>query len=285
MNRHGLVLTALMAFAAAVPASAQQQAGNLQPPPSPTVVTTQDAARTRAELVELLRQHPSNLWTVLRADPTLANPDYLAPYPALVNFLQQHPEVTRNPSYFFGALDVIVRGPLQPQDRAYQMFQTVIGGFGVVLGVGAFIGVLTWLVRFFFDHRRWLRVTRTQTEVHSKLLDRLSNNEDLMAYMQSPAGRRFLESAPIALDDQQPKAIAAPMSRILLSLQAGVVLTSLGVGFFLAQGRFPEEMGEGFSIIGTLVAALGVGFALSAAAAFLISSRFGLVPPARASHD
>ena len=284
MNRYGVILAFLMA-AAAAPVSAQRGANAQVPPPSTVLVTT-NADQTRAELQELLRQHPSNLWMVLAADPTLANPDYLAPYPLLLNFIEQHPEVARNPTYFFGSADIVraMRFSQQPQDRSFQMFEMVMAGFAVVLGVGAFIGVVTWLIRFFFDHRRWLRVTRTQTEVHSKLLDRLSNNEDLMAYMQSPAGRRFLESAPIALDDQ-PKAMAAPMSRILLSLQAGVVLASLGVGFFLAQSRFPEDMGEGFYIIGILVAALGVGFALSAAVSFLISSRFGLVPPARAAHD
>lgn len=284
MNRYGAILAFAISVAASPPLFAQGRGAAQAPPSQTVVVTTQDADQTRAELQELLRQHPSNLWMVLRADPTLANPEYLAPYPALLNFIQQHPEVTRNPTYFFGGPEFVFRAPPQPGDRSFQMFQMVMAGFGIVLGVGAFIGVVTWLIRFFFDHRRWLRVTRTQTEVHSKLLDRLSNNEDLMAYMQSPAGRRFLESAPIALDDQ-PKAMAAPMSRILLSLQAGVVLACLGVGFFFAQSRFPEDMGEGFYIIGILVAALGVGFALSAGVAFFISSRFGLVPPPRAAHD
>ncbi len=60
--------------------------------------------------------------------------------------------------------------------------------------------MLTWLIRTFIDYRRWLRLTRIQTDAHTKLLDRLTSNEDLMAYIQSPSGRRFLESAPIALD-------------------------------------------------------------------------------------
>ena len=61
-------------------------------------------------------------------------------------------------------------------------------------------GVLTWLVRTLIEYRRWLRLSRIQTEVHTKLLDRLTSNEDLLAYIQSPSGRKFLESAPIPVD-------------------------------------------------------------------------------------
>ena len=57
------------------------------------------------------------------------------------------------------------------------------------------------------------------------------------------------------------------------------VLAALGIGFWIAQTRFPEDMGEGFFIIGTLVAALGVGFAVSAGLAYVISQRFGLLAP------
>jgi hypothetical protein len=281
MNRNAVALLIAASTALATPVLAQTGRGQGAAPPP--ILQTQDAQQTREELRELLRQHPDSLREVLRADPSLANPEYLSPYPLLLNFIQQHPEIVRNQAYFFGSLDFRQQ---QPRDRSFEMFQMVIAGFGVILAVGSAIGVFTWLIRFFVDHRRWLRMTRTQTDVHTKLLDRLSNNEDLMAYMQSAAGRRFLESTPIALDDQ-PKAIAAPMSRILWSMQAGVVLASLGIGFFLAQSRFPEDMGEGFYIIGMLVAALGVGFGLSAVLAYMISQRFGLVapPPPASTHD
>jgi hypothetical protein len=68
-----------------------------------------------------------------------------------------------------------------------------------------------------------------------------------------------------------------PLSRIVWSLQAGLVLASLGVGFWVSESRFPEDMGEGFFVLGTLTTAVGVGFVLSAAAAYFISSRFGLI--------
>ena len=53
-----------------------------------------------------------------------------------------------------------------------------------------------------------------QAEVHTKFLDRFSSNEDLLAYIQTPVGRRFLESGPAPVaDDVRP--VGAPFSRIL----------------------------------------------------------------------
>jgi len=286
MHRAAAVVL-LIALLPAMP-RAQAPAAPQAPPatePQRQVFVEQDARVTRQRLQELLLQLPPAVGEVLRRDPTLANPEYLAPYPTLVSFLQQHPEIARNPSYFFTGPGVFVM--TEPADRPYQMFRQIIDGFGFLIIFGALLGSFIWLVRSIVEQRRWLRVSRTQAEAHTKLLDRLTNNEDLLTYIQTPAGRRFLESGPLMAETEPSKPIgAAPLSRIIMSLQAGVVLTSLGIGFWIAQTRFPEDMGEGFFIIGTLAAALGVGFAVSAGLAYLISSRFGLVaPPATATHE
>lgn len=233
-----------------------------------------NADETRQRLHELFRQYPPSVFEVLRVDPSLlTSSDYLAPYPALAAFLQQHPEIARTPSYYIGEFRY---NPPRAGDRSFELAQMILAGLGLTLLGSSVIGVLVWLVRTGIDHRRWLRLTRTQTEVHTKLLDRLGTNEELMAYIQSPAGRRFLESAPISLE-QEPRATNAPVSRILWSMQAGVVLGALGLGFWLVQTRTTLEVAEGFWIIGVLIAALGFGFLASAGLAYLISSRLGLV--------
>ncbi len=275
--------TALAQPPAQPPQGSQAQPGSPLPAPGPVFVEQQSASQTRARLHELLRQHPPQLGEILRRDPSLARPDYLAPYPSLLAFIQQHPEIIRNPSFFFGDYEFQER---EPQDRSYQMFQRVMDGFTTLLVAGGLLGAFLWLVRSVIDQRRWLRVSRTQADVHTKLLDRLTSNEDLMTYIQTPAGRRFLESGPLLTDAEPRPQAGAPLSRIILSLQAGVVLASLGAGFWIAQTRFPGDMGEGFFIIGTLATALGLGFVIAAAAAYVISSRFGLVRPRAAeSHD
>jgi hypothetical protein len=254
------------------------------PAPDPIFIERESAQETRGRLHELLRQHPPAVGEILRRDPSLARPDYLGPYPALLGFIQQHPEIARNPSFFFGGYEF---QDDQPQDRSFEMFRRVTDIFQFLLIAGGLVSVFVWLVRSVIDQRRWLRVSRTQADVHTKLLDRLTSNDDLMAYIQTPAGRRFLESGPLLTDGDTPTtAPGAPLSRIILSLQAGVVLASLGIGFWISETRFPEDMGEGFFIIGTLATTLGLGFVVSAALAYVISSRFGLVPPRTAqSHD
>jgi ABC-type phosphate transport system permease subunit len=99
-----------------------------------------------------------------------------------------------------------------------------------------------------------------------------------MAYIQSPSGRRFLESAPIALDNA-PRAVSAPVTRILLSLQAGVVLAAGGVGFIYASGRVIEEVAPALFTIGVLSIAFGAGFFASAILAYGLSERLGLLTP------
>jgi hypothetical protein len=116
-----------------------------------------------------------------------------------------------------------------------------------------------------------------QAEVHTKLLDRLTTNEDLLTYIQSPAGRRFLESAPITMD-QEARVTTAPVGRIIWSLQAGLVLAALGAGFWFVQHNVSAEAAEGFFIIGILALSLGIGFTASAVLAYVVSTRLGLVP-------
>jgi hypothetical protein len=246
-----------------------------QPTQAPPVFQeTQDARETREQWIRLLRQAPPSLGEVLQRDPSLlTRADYLAPYPAIWAFLQRHPEIVRNPSFFLGRYEYYEP---RPQDRSLEMFQVILAGTGVAAGLAAFLGVLVWVIRSIIDHRRWLRLSRVQADVHTKLLDRLTTNEDLLTYIQSPAGRRFLESAPITLETE-PRATSAPVSRIIWSLQAGLVLAALGSGFWFVQQKVSTEAAEGFFIIGVIVFALGVGFTASAVLAYVVSVRLGLV--------
>lgn len=243
------------------------------------------AEETRRDLEELLKQYPPTLPRILRLDPSLlGNPEYLKPYPALAAFLAQHPEIGHNPGYFFADYEANYGDPryrLTAQDRAIQMWRDVIEGVtigSVALAVGA--GII-WLVKTLIDYRRWSRLSRVQTEVHSKLLDRFQSNQELLAYIETPAGKRFLESAPIAVDS--PRALAAPVGRILWSAQAGAVLTVLGIGILLVASRSLEEIAPPLAAFGAVVVSLGIGFIVSAVLAYGLTRRFGLLTPPNAS--
>lgn len=241
-----------------------------------------DAHTTREQLQEILRQYPPAVGEVLRRDPSLlSRADYIAPYPQLVAFIQQHPEVVRNPTFFFGGYEYYERRQMSPEVEA---LDALLGGMAGFLAVGLFVGVLTWLIRAVIQHRRWLRQSKVQAEVHVKLMDRLTNNDELLAYIQSSAGRRFLESSPLPQEADSPR-LAAPVGPIIWSMMAGIVLATVGVGFRLAANSVAAEAQQAFTVVGVILLALGTGFMIASAMAYLVSSRLGLFPPPTSRPD
>lgn len=245
------------------------------------ITDDQDAGQTRDRLRELLNRYPPALGRVLKLDPSLlASEAYLAPYPALAAFLAQHPEIARDPTYFLAFISVPGSpSPSSERSEVISMWRNMVEGFTFFLVFLTITGTLAWLIKSLMDYRRWQRLSKIQTEAHTKLLDRFSSNEDLLAYIQTPSGRRFLESAPIPLNPET-RPLAAPFSRILWSVQAGVVLTAGGIGLRWVSERVPVEMTTPLSVFGVLGISLGLGFIISAVVAFVLSQRLGLFEPA-----
>ena len=242
-----------------------------------------DAQETRQQLDELFRQYPPALRRVIQLDPTLLDSaDYLAPYPGLAAFVAEHPEVAHDPDFFVGQFEGN-QGPPRPESwRMVEDFMQMAGLMTVFFVVAS---VLVWLLKTVLEYRRWLRLTKLQAEVHGKLLDRFTASEELLAYIKSPSGQRFLDAAPLALD--QPAArMSAPVNRILWSLQAGFVLACAGGGLIFVSRRITQdEINQFVSVIGVVVLAIGVGFILSAAGAWLLSKRLGLLSREGRSSD
>jgi hypothetical protein len=262
--------------ASGLPALAQVPAVPAQPaPPMPLVRIDQpDAQGTREGLFRLMQRYPPELRNVLSLDPSLTgNQAYLAPYPALASFLNEHPEIARNPSFYFGpAFD-----PGKDSRSQYMnSWRSSISDLLTLIGfISAFV-LIGWLIRHLMDYRRWIRQNKVQTEVHTRLLERLSGNDELLAYIQSPAGAKFLESSPITLD-AGPRNVGAPLGRILWTIQAGVVLVAGGVGLLMVAARMTDDAAQGFHAMGVLGVALGTGFMISAIISFMISRHLGLV--------
>ncbi len=281
----------------AVPATAAQRAasptagrptaqGGAQTESARSIIRDEPGAnQTRQQLEQIFERYPPEVGRVLKLDPSLINnPEYLATYPMLAAFIGQHPEIAHNPGYFLGNIHA---GSHLYDDPKWRERQEMLG---LLAGVAAFIaflvitGVVVWLIRMIVTSRRWNKVSRAQYDVHSKLLDRFTTNEDLLAYMQTPAGRRFLESAPIRLPDE-PRSMAAPFTRILWSIQAGVVLVVTGIGLLYVSGDFAsDEPAKFFMVIGVSTLALGAGFIISALAAYGVSRKLGLLDPAPVDH-
>jgi hypothetical protein len=163
--------------------------------------------------------------------------------------------------------------------RLESMWRETVDGLQAVAIAAIVFGAITWLIRSLIDYRRWLRLVKVQTEVHSKLLDRFTGHDDLLAYVQSPAGSKFLQSSPIALDAGM-RSMGAPLGRILWSVQAGVVLTAAGIGLQFVSREVSDEASQMLHAMGVLGVALGLGFVIAAAVAYLLSQKLGLIATA-----
>jgi hypothetical protein len=242
----------------------------------------QRAEETRRQLERIMDAYSPALGQVLKLDPSLmSNGPYLAPYPELVLFLQGHPEVLRDPAYF---LDFINIAPSQAQAspeaqtrwETMRMWRDFFFSITVFAGFAAAVLALGWLIRYIVGHRRWLRTVRLQSEVHGRLMERFTSNEELMAYIQSPAGRQFLQGLPAAPEIAATPAVAPPVNRILWSVQSGLVIGSAGAGLLVIREYLIEEIAEVLLVFGVLGVSLGIGFALAAGASYILSQRLGL---------
>lgn len=126
-------------------------------------------------------------------------------------------------------------------------------------------GFVAWII---FTTIRRYKTAKLQAEVQTKLLEKFGSSQELLAYVQSDAGKRFLES--LAMEQR------TPYGRILGAAQAGVILVLLGLALLFLRGRVSGAE-EGFLVSGTITLSLGVGFGLSAALSYFLSKSFGLL--------
>jgi hypothetical protein len=270
------------------PSGRQASPATGQAESAPVVLRDEASAEdTRDQLNRIFEKYPPAVGRVLKLDPSLmGNPAYLAPYPLLAAFIGQHPEIAHNPGYFLenvNSPNQFDRSYADPKWRARQEMLGVLAGVAAFIGFLVTTGVIVWVIRMIVTSRRWNKLSKVQYDVHSKLLDRFTTNEDLLAYMQTPAGRRFLESAPIRMPDE-PRSMTAPFSRILWSVQAGIVLVLTGIGLLYVSSSLTDEPAQFFMVIGVITLALGGGFIVSAVAAYGLSRKLGLLDPVPVDH-
>jgi hypothetical protein len=240
------------------------------------------AEQIREEFTEVLKRYPPQVAQILKLDPTLlTREDYLTPYPAIGAYLAQHPEVRRSPEYFLARFNSGYSSYVY--DARARAWDQMMEMFSIVAVAGTFVFGFAWLIRNALDYRRWGRQAKVQAEAHTKLLDRLTSNDELLSYVQSPAGSRFLQSAPITLDGK-PKAMGAPFSRILWSMQAGVVLAAAGIGLNYVSRRVHPDSADPVFTMSVILLSVGLGFFASAGLSFLLSKRLGLLGGGNA-HD
>jgi hypothetical protein len=278
----GACLLSVTTLMSAAPATTPATTSTTSTSAAPARIDDYDSRETRDKFREVLHSYPPAVAMVLKLDPSLFNNTaYLASYPGLASFVAAHPEIAHAPDFY---LQTVSFPTDTRQDVQHERTLRILAGLA---GIFVFLTVtltLAWLVKTLIQQRRWSRQSHVQTEVHSKLMERLTTGEEMIAYAQSPAGKRFLEGGPIALDAAaQP--VSAPVGRFLWSMQAGLVLSAAGFGMEIVSGQMPIDVTPVASGLGILILSVGIGFVVSAIVSFVLSRKLGLVPANRPAGD
>ncbi|HXB21928.1 MAG TPA: hypothetical protein VNV88_11125 [Candidatus Solibacter sp.] len=256
----------------------------------------QDVAATRLQLLKLLRVSP-RLTTVVARDPSLlADHEYVSRNnPELAQFLQDHPEIARNPEFYLFANAGEGNHELESEQYELRFERAVWPELSqrerqeirrehhdnsrdlIPFMVFVFIlGAILWLTRVFLQNRRWGKIFKVQTDTYSKLLEKFSTNEELLAYVRSDAGKRFLESASMPLNTDSPAQMGGLVSRVIGSLQLGILLTLVGIGLIALRSHLEDPVP--LLVFGTLALMLGVGFIISSGVSFALGRHLKLLP-------
>ncbi len=134
--------------------------------------------------------------------------------------------------------------------------------------------MFAWFAWIVFSTFRRYKIAKLQSDVQSKLLEKVGSGQDLLAYAQTDAGKELLESLRL-----ERTVSHAPYGKILGALQAGIVLFCFGSSMLWLRGQVSAAANstDGFTVLGAVSIALGLGFGLSAAASYYLSRSFGLL--------
>jgi uncharacterized integral membrane protein len=144
-----------------------------------------------------------------------------------------------------------------------------ITGICIVGTLACLVGWIVWVVS---TNVRRRQATEKIAALHSKLLDQCANSNELLRYLESEQGRKFLESAAVET--------ANPATRILSAIQAGFVFALLGVaGLLVRNGLHDPDAREVILVFGSAGLAIGIGFLLSAVVSYVVSRSWGILRP------
>lgn len=256
---------------------------------APAQASPKDVSALQDQLLELLRLSPTLAEVVARDPSLLANQEYVERNnPELASFLRDHTEIAQNPDfYLFNNLHGQGEQPSQTLER--KLWPDMAGPrppgiesellsdgipFLVFLCI---LSALLWLTHVLLENRRWNRIFKLQTDVHGKLIERFGTSQEVLTYMGTEAGKRFLEATPIAVGFERQEPVPSPVARVLTPLQIGIVMTLLGLGLIFVRYSVPDASAA-LLVLGTIVLTPGLGFIISAAITWALARRLGLMP-------
>ncbi len=129
---------------------------------------------------------------------------------------------------------------------------------GIIFGNLAFITVA---VSFF-----WWRARRQQyqAEVQSKLIERFGSTPELITFLNSEAGRDFVNGV-------QTGTMTVARERVLSGIRRAIILSFLGAAFMALWGVMRED---GLAWPGILFLAVGLGYGIATWVSVTLSKRW-----------
>ena len=281
------VAGSLLVFTALSTAQAPHTAQSTAPNPAP--ISEKDVAALQDQLLQLLRVSPTFAEVVARDPSLLSNADYvIRNNPELGSFLQAHPEIAHSPDfYLFNNLHGEHEQPSQTLERKLWPGTSNQESSGITMELIrdglpflvflCILSALLWLIPVLLENRRWNRIFKLQTDVHGKLIERFATSQEVLTYMNTDAGKRFLEATPIAVGIDRQTPVPSPVARVLTPLQIGVVMTLLGLGLLFLRHNLPDAAGP-LLVAGTIALMPGLGFIISAGITWALARHLGLMP-------
>ena len=270
--------------------SAAQAAKAAAPRPNATpTASSKDVSALQDQLLELLRLSPTLAEVVARDPSLLANQEYVERNnPELAAFLRDHTEIAQNPDFYLfnnlhgegeqpsETLERKLWPPMAEPRNSNVESEPISDGIPFLVFL-CILAALLWLTHVLLENRRWNRIFKLQTDVHGKLIERFGTSQEVLTYMGTEAGKRFLEATPIAVGFERQEPVPSPVARVLTPLQIGVVMTLLGLGLILVRYSVPDAAAP-LLVLGTIVLTPGLGFIISAAITWALARRLGLMP-------
>ena len=142
--------------------------------------------------------------------------------------------------------------------------------FALPLLIAVLLGYISWLI---FSSLRGFLMARLQSAAQARLIEKIGAAESLREFVESAPGMAFLRS--LSVDANRPHVV---FQGLLNSVRLGILLLSTG-GTFLGLHWASVLPTSDFLVVGMLSALVGVGCLVSAAATYVLATRYGMLPP------
>jgi hypothetical protein len=135
-----------------------------------------------------------------------------------------------------------------------------------LIAVFGTISFITWTI---FTTVRRLRMARVQADVQTVLLSRIDSAQNLLSYVQTDTGKKFLST--VTLENE------TPLGPMLACVRWGIVIIFLGGALCILRGM--GDVDSDAIVPGVLALALGLGFEVAAFVSWYLYRSMGLTEP------